>query len=608
MKQPEQGKPLRLLLTFIIASAILLAATDVKSQCNTSCQFTTYTMGGWGSIPHGNNPGSYLQENFNATFPSGLYIGCNNTLVLTSAQAISEFLPSGSTAGALPYGKLFNPGNSYSNVLAGQLVAASLNVGFDAYDSTFSSDANSLGDLQIAFGIFQGWTVAQLLDSANNYIGGCGSTYTASQFNDALAQINENFDNGSVNLGYVDCEPITIVLTGTDITCSKADNGSASVNAAGGSGTYSFLWSHGSTTKDISGLAPGVYTITVTDGKNCSMEASVEIEEVSSWIYISFEVTHAVCNNSASGSIETSISGGIAPYSYLWSNGETTGNISSLLPAFYTLTVTDANGCTNSNVTYINNPPALSPSVTKIKPVCGVNGAIDLTVVNGTAPYSFEWSNGAITEDISGLIPGYYTVSITDAKGCSALFTTRMWGVEAMKLKMLSLTHTSDKICDGAMDIKVNYGTAPFSYQWSNGATTQDLNNLCAGAYKLTVTDAQGCSIQKTWRVLYSKDVVPARLGSMEVFTDQKISLLSVYPSPAKDHATVRILFESPGKADITIFNMIGKAEKLVKAIDVSGGVLMEVKLEVNDLAPGTYLIYITQNGISVQEKLQIVK
>ncbi len=608
MTQLQPATPLRLIVTFILAAGILLSASDANSQCNTSCQFTTYTMGGWGSVPHGNNPGSYLQENFNATFPSGLYIGCANTLVLTSAQAITDFLPSGSTPVELPSGNLVNPANAYSNGLAGQLIAASLNIGFDAYDPDFSVDPNSLGDLQIAFGVFQGWTVSQLLDSANNFIGGCGSVYSASQFNEALSQINENFDNGSINLGYINCEPLIIVLSATDITCAKADNGTASVNAAGGSGHYSYLWSNGEITKDISGLIPGVYTVTVTDGKDCSVSASVEIEEISSWIYITFDVTHATCSNSPTGSIDAEISGGVAPYTYSWSNGETLQDISSLSPAFYTLTVTDANGCTNSNITYINNPLAIIPSVFKTRPVCGINGAIDLTVMNGTAPYSYVWSNGEVSEDISGLKPGYYTVSVTDANGCSIDFTTRLWGAEAMKLKMVSLSNTSDKVCDGAMDIKVNYGTAPYTYQWSNGITSQDLTGLCAGAYKVTVTDAQGCTAQKTWRVLYAKDVIPVRLSNTASLPVQELKIMNIFPSPATAQTTISMLFDKPGQAEVTFYNILGEAVKIMSNLDFNISGTTDVTLDINDLPSGSYVVVITQNGISVHEKLQIVK
>ncbi|MDQ3050361.1 MAG: T9SS type A sorting domain-containing protein, partial [Bacteroidota bacterium] len=736
------------------------ATEEVILDCDPECQYTTFTMGGWGSPPNGNNPGSYLHANFASAYPAGLVVGCNNTLSLSSAQAITNFLPSGSTASQLPPGALINPGGAYNNVLAGQLVAASLNVRFDAVDPNFSPEISNLGNLEIAYGDFAGWTVLQLLDSANNFIGACGSAYSANQYNVALSALNETFDNGNVNEGYLLCSseelyaytnstdvscdkvcdgtaevfaslgtapysylwstgattaavidlcegiytvtvtdanecqlvlsvtidknsaqfyfdfvvtdvtcngegngmidltvtggtapyqylwsngaitedianldagPYTVTVTDsngctdsdntlveepsllvalvtkTDITCEKADNGVADLTASGGTGPYSYLWSNGETTEDISGLVPGIYTVTVTDANDCTASASVMILEISSWMYISYDVSHVTCHNTSTGAIDATISGGISPYTYLWSNGATTEDISGVPAGIYTLTVTDSNGCSNSKTTYVNNGRKIVARVTKVKAVCGINGSIDLTVTGGTAPYTYLWSNGATTQDIGGLTPGNYTVTITDNYGCIKVFTTKVWGAAPMKIRLLSQIHTSDNVCDGALDIKVNFGTPPYSYIWNNGATTQDLTNLCTGVYKVTVTDAEGCTATKTWRILYAKDVNPVRL-SESTPGSRDISLMGVYPSPASETATVRVVFDKPGKADITIVNLLGKVEQSNTGIQVEEGITMDVKLDVSNLSSGTYVIAVTQNGVTVHEKLQIVR
>ncbi len=169
------------------------------------CQLRTQTQGGWGSPANGNNPGAYRNANFASAFPMGLTIGCTNTLSLTNAAAVDAFLPSGSTARALNAGNMVNPGNTYKNVLAGQLVAATLSVGFDAYDPDFGASSGLLGDATINSGTFAGWTVNQLLQEANNFIGGCASSYTASQLNSALSMVNENFVDGTTNNGFLTC-------------------------------------------------------------------------------------------------------------------------------------------------------------------------------------------------------------------------------------------------------------------------------------------------------------------------------------------------------------------------------------------------------------------
>jgi hypothetical protein len=167
--------------------------------------FRTQTQGGWGAKPRGNNPGVYLHNNFAGAFPSGLTVGCTNTLVLTSAQAVTDFLPTGSSPSALPAGTIVDPGGTYNNVLAGQVVALTISLGFDAYDPGFSPAPVWLGDLIITSGTFTGWTIADLLQEANNALGGCGSIYSFSELNNAISSINENYVDGTTDLGFVGC-------------------------------------------------------------------------------------------------------------------------------------------------------------------------------------------------------------------------------------------------------------------------------------------------------------------------------------------------------------------------------------------------------------------
>lgn len=174
------------------------------SDCNG--QFRTQTQGGWGQCQqNGNNPGTYLAANFAGAFPNGLTVGaCGKTLHLSSAAAVCDFLPSGSTPKSLTI-SLVNPGTSYKNVLAGQLVALTLSVGFDGYDANFGSSASSLGSQIINSGTFAGWSVQDLLDEANKKLGGCASAYSASQLNNALSSINQNYVDGTTDNGFLSC-------------------------------------------------------------------------------------------------------------------------------------------------------------------------------------------------------------------------------------------------------------------------------------------------------------------------------------------------------------------------------------------------------------------
>ncbi len=171
-----------------------------------SCDgFRTQTQGGWGTSANGNNPGVYRNANFAAAFPNGLTIGCNNTLKLTTPQAVQDFLPS-STTPAILNNSYVNPGSSYKNVFAGQVVALTLSVTFDLYDPNFGSSTTNLKDLIYnQAGPFQGWTVQQILNAANNLIGGCPSPYTPADLNEAVDNINNNYVDGTTNLGYLSC-------------------------------------------------------------------------------------------------------------------------------------------------------------------------------------------------------------------------------------------------------------------------------------------------------------------------------------------------------------------------------------------------------------------
>jgi hypothetical protein len=149
-----------------------------------------------------------LHANFTQAFPNGVTIGGNcaegRRLRLTTAQAVTNFLPSGGSPALLPIGILTNPVN-YNNTLAGQLVAATLSVGFDAANPNFGQSSTLLGNTWVVGGLFSGMQVSQILELANNRIGNCGGTYTLSALNGILTTINENFDNGTIDNGNLSC-------------------------------------------------------------------------------------------------------------------------------------------------------------------------------------------------------------------------------------------------------------------------------------------------------------------------------------------------------------------------------------------------------------------
>lgn len=183
-----------------------------KQECPpTDCDtLRTQTPGGWGAEPNGNNPGSFLHANFASTFPTGLQVGCypaNYYINLTTAQAITDLLPTGGEAKALT-ANATNPA-SIKNVLVGHVVALTLSTAFDAKFADFGQGGVVLGDMVIGSGKFKDWTVSAFLAEANKVLGGCSIAYTAKDVLDVATLINENYVDGKVDKGYLVCPGTT---------------------------------------------------------------------------------------------------------------------------------------------------------------------------------------------------------------------------------------------------------------------------------------------------------------------------------------------------------------------------------------------------------------
>lgn len=204
-----------------------------------------------------------------------------------------------------------------------------------------------------------------------------------------------------------------------DVSCNGLSDGIATVSASGGTAPYTFNWSNGDVTATSINLAAGQYFVTITDSTGCTDVDTVLVSQPLALGSVAV-VNNISCNGETDGNIIISPTGGTSGYSILWNNGSTATFLDSLPAATYSYTITDANGCTFSDSSTIIEPSAISLSAVVTPETVPGNGAIDLTVAGGTSGYTFNWSNGATTEDITGLTPGTYTVTVTDANGCTA--------------------------------------------------------------------------------------------------------------------------------------------------------------------------------------------
>lgn len=212
---------------------------------------------------------------------------------------------------------------------------------------------------------------------------------------------------------------IASAITGVDPICNGDSSGSVDLSASGGTPGYTYLWSNGDTTEDLSGIPAGAYSVMISDSNGCMYQDSITLTEPTA-VVAAFTAMDPLCNGDSTGSIDLSPSGGTPGYTYLWSTGDSTQDLSGLAGGTYVINVLDSIGCLGSASITLTDPAAISSSGALTDEVTppGSNGAIDLTVSGGNPGYSFLWSNGATTEDLSGLTAGTYSVQITDSNGC----------------------------------------------------------------------------------------------------------------------------------------------------------------------------------------------
>jgi hypothetical protein len=287
---------------------------------------------------------------------------------------------------------------------------------------------------------------------------------------------------------------LNAIATKTDINCFGNNNGTASVTASGGTAPYTYRWSNNATTSNLTNLAPGTYTVTVTDANFCIKTATVTIVQ-SNQLNGTINSTNMLCNGLNNGSATVGITGGTAPFVYKWSNNATTSTIANLPAGTYTVTTTDANGCIAIDTAVITQPPLLQVTLTADNIVCTNQqiGSIATVVTGGTAPYTYRWSNNATTATIANLPAGSYSVTVTDKNGCTA---TATGGVAQIPNLMLTLTKDNVSCLgagDGTATLTVSGDVPPYRFRWSNGDTTATADNLTPGTYTVTVTGSAGC-------------------------------------------------------------------------------------------------------------------
>ncbi|MBT7144865.1 MAG: hypothetical protein HN894_16195, partial [Bacteroidetes bacterium] len=452
----------------------------------------------------------------------------------------------------------------------------------------------------------------------------------------------------------------TVVVTASldsEPSCNGLADGSAIATISGGISPFTYSWSNGSIANTASNLLAGTYTVTITDNFNCMATDDVVISQPDDLIVSLDQQTNVSCFGNTDGAIDISVSGGTTDYNYLWSNSETTQDISGLMAGTYSVTVTDAQNCETTETFVVTEPDVLAITLdlqTNISCFGNADGALDISVSGGTQAYSYLWATAETSQDISNLLPGTYDVTVTDAQNCVETETFVVTEPDILEITLDLQTNVS---CfgnmDGAIDISVSGGTQAYSYYWANAETSQDISNLAAGTYDVTVTDSQNCTDTESI-VITEPDVLELSLvsqtnvscfgnvdGALDISviggtqsysyywataeTSQDISGLmagtySVTVADAQNCETIEtFVVTEPDILEITLdlqtdVSCFGNVDGALD-ISISGGTqaysylwaTAETSQDISNLLPGTYDITITDAQNCVETETYVV-
>jgi gliding motility-associated-like protein len=441
--------------------------------------------------------------------PVELCAGANETITITNEDDYIGFMWNiGETTSAID---ITGPGTytvtvtdaggcTSSGIFTVDLGEANLNLTSSIMPETSCTNPNGMIDLTVSpLGIYSySWSNGAITEDLNNLP---ADTYVVTVTDDAGCTSSASFIVTSNQL---------VPGTNTNITASTCDlsNGAIDLSVTP-SGSYTFNWSNGNTTEDLSNILAGTYSVTVTSSTNgCIVIATVPVPNINQTFTITGNITPLTSCSSPNGAIDISLSP-TGTYTYAWSNGETTEDIANLTAGNYTVIVSAGGSCTaNETFSIANNTNPPVPTASSTAATCGQsNGAIDLNVTP-TGTYTYLWSNGSSTEDLSVIPGGSYTVTVTSTDGCSN--TTNVIvedNIIPLVISGTTIPNTSCASSNGAIDISVN-PPASYSFLWSNGATTEDLINIPSGTYAISATLGLTCTSSESFIVSDNPTVI----------------------------------------------------------------------------------------------------
>ena len=265
----------------------------------------------------------------------------------------------------------------------------------------------------------------------------------------------------------------------------------------------------------FSSTGPHTVSLTVSSANGSDTETKTNYIQIGGGPSLTGQVQEISCAAAADGSINLSVSGGSTPYQYAWSNGAQVQDIMGLAAGTYSVTVTDAAGCSSNQSFTVTAPAAMSLNTSATPSSCGADGTASVSVSGGNSPYTYAWSNGQTGSTANQLSSGSYSVVVTDSNGCQATATVQVSSTGSVSI---ASTDSSPASCggEGTASVTATGGQTPYSYSWSDAQnqSSQTANGLAAGSYTVTVTDANGCQATATVQVSSTGSVSIANTDS----------------------------------------------------------------------------------------------
>jgi PKD repeat protein len=376
-----------------------------------------------------------------------------------------------------------------------ELDAVSLVSDYNGVDISCGGAADGWIDLTVTGGAEPytfTWNTGQITEDIDGLVAGI-YTYTVIDANGCEI-------GGSITLVEPD-ELLSFFTTsdynGYNISCFGLSDGSVDLTVNNGTAPYTYVWSNGPTSADLMNVPAGTYVFDITDANGCTLQDSVTLTQPDDIVITPIDTTIISCFGEEDGGFEVVASGGVPAFMYDWLDGQTGPIAQNLGAGSYMVTATDINGCKDSILLSLTVPDLLV-EVQVVDVVCfgQENAIVDINLIGGTAPYTYNWSNDSISQDLNGVAAGTYTLEVTDANGCTDILSVVVSEPEQL---IMTVDTVIDATCsgnsDGLITVQAQGGTAPYTYFWPNlNQSGSSATGLAVGVYEVQVVDDNGCA------------------------------------------------------------------------------------------------------------------